>query len=218
MHPDESEHSSFTARFQDCRETMERSSSRGSSMYTNLKVLHASGRPVNVDITISEFRFGDRRIMQCIFSDVSDRNLADQSLRRTNQALQALSSCNEALMHARDEVSLLEDICRIIVCIAGYRFAHISRLAGEGDGDLDMVASFGYAEPLASESLQQCSGLDDPRWPGSAALRTASVSVINDIENDVSASAWKHQVLELGCRSVHVRRIDDLFCRYRRFR
>jgi PAS domain S-box-containing protein len=186
---------------QGCPVAMAGVRSSGSSTYTNLKVLHASGREVDVDIAVSEFRFGDRRILQYIYSEISDRSPADQSLRRTNQALQALSSCNEVLMHASDEVSLLEDICRIIVCIAGYRCAQICRLDRVREGELETVASFGHSEVPGSE-LQQGDYPEDSQWPGASALRTSSVSVIHDIENDVSSSVWKHHALQMGCRSV----------------
>src|ERR1035437_6861298 len=48
------------------------------------------------------------------------RRQAEESLRRLNRELQALSNCNQVLVRAEDELTLLNDICRIICKEAGY--------------------------------------------------------------------------------------------------
>lgn len=48
-----------------------------------------------------------------------------QSLRRFNRALQTLSNGNEALVRARDEESLLQEMCNVLVKFGGYQAALI---------------------------------------------------------------------------------------------
>lgn len=44
-------------------------------------------------------------------------------LQRANRALRTRSSCNQALIHATTEESLLAEVCRVIVEEGGYRLA-----------------------------------------------------------------------------------------------
>lgn len=57
---------------------------------------------------------------------VEQKAKAEQALRRFNRALQTLSNGNEALVRARDEESLLEDMCSVLVRFGGYQAALIA--------------------------------------------------------------------------------------------
>ena len=54
-----------------------------------------------------------------------ERRRAEEALLRSNRAHRALSSCNQALVRATDESTLLQQICRLIVQEAGYRFCWV---------------------------------------------------------------------------------------------
>jgi PAS domain S-box-containing protein len=56
-------------------------------------------------------------------TDIDDRKRADDALRRSNRELRAISNCNQTLLRATDELSLLQEICRIVCEEAGYRMA-----------------------------------------------------------------------------------------------
>lgn len=65
-----------------------------------------------------------------------DRN--SQVLQRLNRELSAIRSCNQALLRAEDEPTLLEAICRIICEEAGYRAAWVG--FGENEKNTRPVA------------------------------------------------------------------------------
>jgi PAS domain-containing protein len=84
--------------------------------------------------------------------DVTERERAGEEARRLNRALQVLSDCNQTLVRAADEDTLLCDICRIIVNIGGYHLAWVGQAeedeeksvrpmaqAGVEPGDLDAI-------------------------------------------------------------------------------
>src|SRR5208337_1222140 len=54
-------------------------------------------------------------------TDIEDRKRAEEALRRLNRELRAISNCNQILLRATDEQSLLQEICRIVCQEAGYR-------------------------------------------------------------------------------------------------
>lgn len=62
-------------------------------------------------------------------TDVTERLRAQRELARMGRAQQLLGACNEAMVRATSEQTLLQDVCRIAVDIGGYRlgwvgFAH----------------------------------------------------------------------------------------------
>ncbi|MDX1993728.1 MAG: ATP-binding protein [bacterium] len=59
------------------------------------------------------------------------RQEADLRLLRLNRAFQILSACNQALVRAEDELTLLEEVCRNITSIGGYVLAWVGLLDNE---------------------------------------------------------------------------------------
>ncbi|MGA2151918.1 MAG: hypothetical protein ABSG48_07155, partial [Geobacteraceae bacterium] len=57
--------------------------------------------------------------------EITERKRAEEALRRLNRELRAISNCNQILMRAEDEQTLLSEICRIICDEAGYRMAWV---------------------------------------------------------------------------------------------
>ena len=60
-----------------------------------------------------------------LLSILEDEQRTSEALSRSNRALKMLSSCNEALILAQDETSLLKQICGIAVELGGYRMAWV---------------------------------------------------------------------------------------------
>jgi len=52
--------------------------------------------------------------------DHDERARPEASLQSVNRRLQMISHCNQALIRAPDELSLLHTICKIAVEIGGY--------------------------------------------------------------------------------------------------
>ena len=62
-----------------------------------------------------------------VLGSVIDRHRAEAHLWRVNQAQRVLSKCNEALIRATEESTLLQQVCDLIVEEAGYRLSWVGR-------------------------------------------------------------------------------------------
>jgi diguanylate cyclase (GGDEF)-like protein/PAS domain S-box-containing protein len=60
-----------------------------------------------------------------VFDTISERKRAEMAQGRLNRALRLLSDCNTALVHARDEQGLLDQVCRLVVDSGGYLMAWV---------------------------------------------------------------------------------------------
>ena len=72
------------------------------------------------------------------------RRHAEQEVRRLNRALQVRSAVNRALAHARDEASMLEEVCRVAVEQCGYRLAWVGFAEHDEARTLRPVAYAGF--------------------------------------------------------------------------
>jgi PAS domain S-box-containing protein len=85
------------------------------------------------------------------------RNM-EKNLRRMTRALAAVTQCSHALIHATDEASFLQDVCRIIVEIGGYRMAWIG---------LAVDAEMKTVRPVAMSGVDDgCFGPATVTWLG----------------------------------------------------
>ncbi|WP_151634155.1 EAL domain-containing protein [Noviherbaspirillum aerium] len=87
--------------------------------------------------------------------EVSDRKQAQEALRRTLRARTVMAECNHVMVHARDERTLLQDMCRTVVEAGRYQMAWIG-YTGE-DGTLTPVAHAGSVPGMDGIELEHAS-------------------------------------------------------------
>ncbi len=111
-----------------------------------------SGQPIAVSFSARVAYDGDGNFQNahCILIDVTERVRSRHQLERTNRALNTLSQCNEALVHAGSEQELLQRICRLLVDVGGYS----ANWVGFGDQRQLALAMAAAREPAAATRLQ----------------------------------------------------------------
>lgn len=90
--------------------------------------------------------------------DLTEKKAAERELARSHRALQMLSSCNEMLMRASNEKTLLQEACRIAVDIGGYRVAWVGYSVEDDPQRIIPMAHAGDSLGILSESPLLCSG------------------------------------------------------------
>ncbi len=108
---------------------------------------------------------GERRYLAVIWSDITERKLAESRLRRANAALHTISECNQAVARAVDPVRLLDEACGLMVACGGYLLAGVKfnsagvigwpvegRIVGAGSDHVLRLDSF-PAEPDSSRPV-----------------------------------------------------------------
>lgn len=133
--------------------------------------------------------------------DITRSKQDEARLRRLNRELRAISECNQVLVRADDERSLIDAICRIVCDDAGYRMVWVGYAENDVTRPLHPVAWAGAdAGYLAHSGFT----LADMGWghdPGEAAIRTGEIDVIDDFASDPRAASWREAALQRGYRS-----------------
>jgi len=168
--------------------------------------IRRDGRRIAVAFSLSPIKdTGGRTVgVSAIARDITEKKQAERALRKVNRALKATSDCNMALIHAGDEMQLLQDICRIVVDTGGYRLAWVGYIEHDANHTVRPVAHSGY-EPGYMEHAEM-SWADNERGSGplGIAMRKREIQVVQDVNSDPHFEPWRANAARLGYGSVLV--------------
>ena len=157
--------------------------------------------PVLITPRVLRDRDGQPFGLVAAIKDISELRAAEVALQRLNRELQAVNSCNQVLMQAADEETLLRDICQIVCDEAGYPLAWV------GYGEHDKAKT---VRPVAwagadgkSLAAARISWADSPRGRGATgtAIRSGTSICFQGLASDPRTAPWRESALQGGYRS-----------------
>jgi len=155
------------------------------------------------DTTIVPFMDNRNKPYQyvAIRTDISASKRAEQSLQHLNRSLQALSACNENLVKATDEATLLHSICRVIVKDAGYHLAWVGYAGHDAEKTIRPVAQAGFEQNyLDTLNLTWCDNVQG-KGPTGTTIRNGEPNIIRNITEDPRFAPWRDAAVQRGYRS-----------------
>ena len=157
----------------------------------------------DMEITAGQIIFNGRPARQVLAIDVSDRLRADAELARMGRAQRLLSACNETLVRATSETTLLHAICQIAVDIGGYRMGWVGFAQDDAQKSILPVAHAGYnPDYLENLTLSWSADHADGRGPAGMAVRTGQPVIVQDIRSEGNFSDWTERMLDHGFHGV----------------
>ena len=131
-------------------------------------------------------------------NDITERKRAEEALRRLNRELRAISNCNQTLLRATDEQSLLDKICRIVCEEAGYRMAYVSFTEHDEAKSVRPVAWTGAEEGYLASAGLTWADTERGRGPTGTAIRSGKTCCIQDFATDPRLAPWREGLLQRG--------------------
>lgn len=116
----------------------------------------------------------------CIGRDITEIRHSELVLKSLNRSLRLLSKCNQLLIDARDETTLLDDVCRLIVETGGYLQADVYTADEEAAGHSRRLAGFPDSA-LADTMILRFEDASGVSVPILAALQTGMVQLCPDL-------------------------------------
>ncbi len=132
---------------------------------------------------------------------ITSRRRHEAALHRLNRELRATNSCNQALMRAQDEASLLDHICRIVCEEAGYRMSWVGYAEKDEAKSIRIVASAGAESGYLEQAHLTWADTERGRGPAGVAIRSGKSDCIQDFATDPRAAPWRENALRRGYRS-----------------
>ena len=79
-----------------------------------------------------------------IIEDITERKRMGERLWQVSRAFKAITECHQALIRATNETELLNEVCRIIVEVGGYRMAWVGFAQDDASKSVRPVAQTGF--------------------------------------------------------------------------
>ena len=159
---------------------------------------HKDGRirwvQVNSSLVIDEN--GAPRYFVSQIQDITERKRADEDLQQANRALRTISNCNQVLVHATDELTLLHEICKVMVRDGRYRIAWVGFAEPDSEASVRTVALASDEEDGDARIAWATQGVGQM----AAAIRTSEPALCNDFQATPAAGPWRDEAVRLGYR------------------
>ena len=136
------------------------------------------------------------------FSDITERKQAELEVARSNRALRILNNSNQALVRLTDEKALLNEICRILVEIGGYRMVWVGYTDFSDGKNLQLAAQFGFKEGFLESENFTWTNNEWGRGPNCVVIKKGEPDVICDILSDPSFERWRDGAVRDGYQSI----------------
>ncbi len=168
------------------------------------RYIRKDGRVVWTSLTLSRIAVGrGAPVLSGVVQDITSRKENELELARSKRALQMLSRCNEALIRAESEGTLLDEICEIAASVGGYRMASVLYAQDDAEKSLVPVGEAGANEGyLSGIAVSWDEKRPEGRGAAGKTIRSGQPVVIPDIEADPDYFPWRAAALARGYRSI----------------
>lgn len=138
-------------------------------------------------------------VLLAMATDVGERRAVEGQLRRANRAMTALTRATEALIHASETQQLLDEVCRIVVEVGGYRLAWIGTVRHNEAKSIIPVAQCGSEAGYLETAVISWSETDQHgRGPSGTAVRDRRPQVARFTATESTYAPWRENALRHG--------------------
>lgn len=142
-----------------------------------------------------------RRLVISTAHDVTARRIAEQKLGQTTRALLTLTSCDEVILHAKDEATLLQGVCKAAVDQGTYRMVWVG-YAEHDERKTITPRAFAGAHDGYLATLDLTWGDRETDGPCGLAIRECVPILVRDVAADTAFPCVREAALPRGYLSM----------------
>lgn len=133
--------------------------------------------------------------------DITERKQVEEQLHQVNRALQTLSECNQALVRAKDEPTLLQAICQIITKFGGYHSAWIGNAESDQAKTVRPVAQAGFPKGYLESLEISWDDTEAGQGPAGIAIKTRLPCITQNTLTESIYAPWRSAAVLRGYTS-----------------
>ena len=123
--------------------------------------------------------------------NITERKKAEEALNKLNRHLRAISSSNQALMHATDEATLTQEVCNIIIHDCGYALVWVGMAEHDKNKTVRPVAYAGFDKEYIDQLNVTWADKPRGRGPTGTVIRTGKPYVCRNMSTDPKFEPWR---------------------------
>ncbi len=134
--------------------------------------------------------------------DITSRKIVEERLRMSDRAFRTLSACNHAVIRQGEETQLLDDICRVLVEVGGYRMAWVGFAQRDEEKTVRPVAHAGHDDGYLDKLCLTWADGERGRGPAGTAIRTGQTCIARNFDENSSFEPWRLDAQRRGYASA----------------
>ncbi|MCL5772990.1 MAG: response regulator [Firmicutes bacterium] len=134
--------------------------------------------------------------------EIIERSHVETALRKVNRALKTIASSNQALIEAKEETGLMDEICRIAVEVGGYSLAWVGFSEDNKEKTVHLVAQAGFEEGYLKKIKTTWADNEFGRGPTGKAIRTGKPCIVRNALTDPDCEPWRAEAVKCGYASL----------------
>jgi signal transduction histidine kinase len=147
-------------------------------------------------------RRSERELERVVAERTAELRAAEAAAKRHERAARALGASIEAQVRASDEQQLVEDVCRIVVEVGGYRLCWVGMAEDDPERSVRPVARWGHDDGYVDGASVTWADDERGRGPVGTAIRTANVTLARRIRDDAAFDAWRVEAMRRGFEAM----------------
>ncbi len=134
-------------------------------------------------------------------NDITNRKRKEQELQKLNRVLNALGKSSQVMMHSKNEIQYINEVCKILVQDCGHSLVWIGYAGNDKDKTVFPIAHYGFNDGYI-ENLRISWGENDMgNGPTGTAIRTGKPVMCRNIYNDPCFEPWRDGAINNGYNS-----------------
>ncbi len=158
----------------------------------------ANDEEFTVEVMLTSIKMNEVPFSHALLRDITENKLAQEAVRKTSRALRLLSETNRIIGRAKNELHILNHICRLLVLNGNYRFAWIGYADQDKKKTVRPIARYGFGQEFLDNLHITWADTKWGRGPAGRSIRECKPIICRKISSDPYFIPWKKLAKEQG--------------------
>ncbi len=173
----------------------------GAESYAGITLRDSYGRPIGLIAVISRRKSEHMALVERVLKQVAIRASAELEHRRTIRAFEGMALSDHAIVNAKDETMLMQQVCKNIIKYCDYSLMWIGYVNQDEAKTITPVASAGFEEGYLERLKLTWADTERGRGPTGTAARVGVPVICSNIQVDPNFAPWRKDAIERGYAS-----------------
>jgi PAS domain S-box-containing protein len=166
-----------------------------------MKVKRSDGKSFWIIVSIRKISYMGETSFIASSIDITETKKTQEEFIRLNRTLNAHSKSSQAMMHSTNEISYLNEVCKIIIEDCGHSMVWVGYAQNDTEKTVLPVAYYGFDKGYIDQMKITWDDSVYGRGPTGTAIKTGRPSICKNMLTDPRFAPWKEAAIARGYSS-----------------